>query len=193
MRAMSPEAIETFLALCLVSAAAGAARAKIAEKPREPIEGQPGKDLVWVATPPALVEKMLDMAAVTRDDYVVDLGSGDGRNVIAAAKRGARAVGVEYDAALIERSQAQALREGVANRATFVRADLFEFDFADASVLALFLLPDVLGKLEPKLRRLRAGTRIVINRYGIPGWEPREVCRIGGDTPDCCTALLYVV
>ena len=190
---MTPGMIETLLALCVVSAAAGAARASIADRPREPIEGQMGKDLVWVPTPPALVEAMLDMAQVTPADHVIDLGSGDGRSVIAAAKRGARAIGVEYDLQLIELSRRHAIAEGVAERATFVRGDFFDTDVSEATVLALFLLPDVLAKLAPKFARLRPGTRIVTNRFGIPGWEPADVRRIGGDTPECCTALLYIV
>ena len=190
---MSPEMIETLLALCFVSAAAGAVRAKIGGKPTEPVEGQLGKDLVWVPTPPALVDKMLDMACVAPGDYVVDLGSGDGRCVIAAAKRGARALGVEYDPPLLELSRRNAMKEGVADRASFERGDFFEVDFSAATVLTLFLLPDVLAKLEPKFARLAPGTRIVTNRYGIPGWTPAHVCRIGGESPAHCTALLYVV
>ena len=190
---MSPEAIETLLALCLFSAAAGAVRASVADKPREPFEGQLGKDLVWVPTPPALVETMLDVAGVTVDDYVIDLGSGDGRIVIAAAKRGARALGVEYEAALIEVSRVRALREGVSDRAAFVQGDFFETDCGEATVLVLFLLPDVLRKLSPKFERLKPGTRIVTNRYGIPGWTPDVTCRIGGESEDCPTAVLYTV
>jgi SAM-dependent methyltransferase len=190
---MSPATIEILVGLCAFSAAAGAVRARMKNKPREPVEGQMGKDLVWVPTPPELVEKMLDMARVTADDYVIDLGSGDGRCVIAAAKRGARAVGIEYDTALIELSRRNASREGVADRATFVCGDLFDADFSDASVLVLFLLPDVLAKLRPKFLRLKPGTRIVTNRYAIPGWEPDATCRIGGHTDDCPTAVLYTV
>jgi hypothetical protein len=190
---MSPEMIETLLALCFVSAAAGAMRAKIGGKPGDPVEGQMGKDLVWVPTPPALVDRMLDMADVKAGDYVIDLGSGDGRCVIAAAKRGARALGVEYDLPLLDLSRRNALKEGVADRATFVRSDFFDVDFSEATVLALFLLPDVLEKLEPKFAKLAPGTRIVTNRYGIPGWTPAHVCRIGGESPQHCTALLYVV
>ena len=193
MSVMSPEMIETLLALCVVSAAAGAARAAISDKPREPVEGQVGRDVVWVPTPPALVEKMLDMAAVTPDDYVIDLGSGDGRNVIAAAKRGARALGVEYDPGLVDASKRNAAREGVSDRATFVRGDFFDADFGEATVLVLFLLPNVLDTLSPKFLRLKPGARIVTNRFGIPGWTPDATCRIGGDSDDCPTAVLYTV
>ena len=190
---MSPEAFHALLACCVVSAAAGIARGSMRDKPRAPVEGQPGKDLVWVPTPPALVEKMLDMAHVTPQDYVIDLGSGDGRNVIAAARRGARALGVEYDATLLELSRRKAAREGVGDRATFVQGDLYETDISEATVVALFLLPETLGKLRAKLLALPPGTRIVTNRYAIEGWEPDEVARIGGTSENCCTALLYVI
>jgi hypothetical protein len=171
---MSPATIEILIGLCMLSAAAGAVRARMPTRPREPVEGQRGKDIVWVGTPPELVEKMLDMAGVTAADRVMDLGSGDGRIVIAAAKRGARASGVEYDAALIEVAQRNASRAGVAERATF-------------------LLPDNLRQLTPKFAALLPGTRIVTNRFGIPGWTPDTTCRIGGDSDDCPTAVLYTV
>jgi SAM-dependent methyltransferase len=189
---MSP-ASETLLVLCAVSAAAGVLRARIPDKPRAPVEGQRGKDAVWVPTPPALVEKMLDMARVTAADYVIDLGSGDGRNVIAAARRGARALGVEYDAALIEVSRRDAARAGVADLARFVQGDMYEADLTRATVLLLFLQPENLRMLSAKLMALKPGTRIVTNRFEIEGWKSDEIGRIGGDSPDCCTALLYVV
>jgi SAM-dependent methyltransferase len=161
--------------------------------PAEPYIGQPGKDVIWVPTPPTLVEKMLDMAAVTANDYVVDLGSGDGRNVIAAAKRGARALGVEYDENLVRVSRRAAAAEGVAERASFVQGDMFEADISKATVLALFLLPDNLERLKPKFERLRPGTRIVNNGYQIAGWDAAEVGVAGGDCGPWCTAYLYIV
>ena len=178
-----------FLALFLgVSSAA-----QPSQEPDEPYVGQPGKDVIWVPTPPTLVEKMLDMAAVTPRDYVIDLGSGDGRNVIAAAKRGARALGVEFDPKLVQFARRRAAEEGVAERARFVEGDMFEADISQATVLALFLLPDNLLQLKPKFERLRAGTRIVTNGYQITGWEPADVGLAGGDCMPWCTAYLYVV
>ena len=162
-------------------------------EPDEPYVGQPGKDVIWVPTPPSLVEKMLDMAQVTPQDFVIDLGSGDGRNVIAAAKRGARALGVEYEPALVELSRRRAAAEGVADRASFVHGDMFEADISKATVLALFLLPDNLARLKPKFERLRPGTRIVTNGYQIAGWEPVEVGVAGGDCAPWCMAYLYRV
>ena len=190
---MPAELLHVFLALCAASAVAGAISARTPDRPREPAEGQRGKDAAWVPTPSVLVEAMLDLARVTADDYVVDLGCGDGRTVIAAAKRGARALGVEFDAALVALSRRTAASEGVAAGVTFVEGDLYEADIAEATVVMLFLLPDVLRELAPKLLALKPGTRIVTNRFEIEGWEPAEMRRVGGDTPSCCTALLYVV
>ena len=173
-------------ALALLAAAAAASTP-------EPYEGQPGKDVVWVPTPQALVEKMLDMAKVTRRDYVIDLGSGDGRNVIAAARRGARALGVEYDPGLVALARRNAAAAGVAKRARFVRGDMYEADISKATVLALFLLPQNLEQLKPKFERLRPGTRIVSNGYEIPGWEPTEIGNSEGDCGSWCIAYLYVI
>ncbi len=187
--------IRLFFLACLVAllfpGVAGAAEP--AQGPDEPYVGQPGKDVIWVPTPPTLVEKMLDMAAVTRQDFVIDLGSGDGRNVIAAAKRGARALGVEFDPKLVQFARRRAAEEGVADRARFVEGDMFEADISQATVLALFLLPDNLLQLKPKFERLRPGTRIVTNGYQITGWEPAGVGLAGGDCMPWCTAYLYVV
>ena len=121
-------AVQMLLALSFVSLAPAAALGQTAEKPFEPTVGQEGKDVIWVPTPYALVDKMLDMAKVTPKDFVMDLGSGDGRNIIGAAKRGARAVGVEYNPKMVELSRAIAEKEGVADKATFVEGDMFEAD-----------------------------------------------------------------
>jgi SAM-dependent methyltransferase len=159
----------------------------------EPSIGQPGKDVVWVPTSYELIEKMLDMAQVTKDDLVMDLGSGDGRNIIAAAKRGARGIGVEFNPDMVALSRRTAEKEGVADRATFVEADMFEADISKASVLALFLLTDNLRRLQPKFLDMRPGTRIVVNTFTIPDWEPDAKETIGGDCMSWCTALLWIV
>jgi len=158
-----------------------------------PYVGQPGKDVIWVPTPQVLVEKMLDMARVTPQDYVMDLGSGDGRNVIAAAKRGARALGVEYDRSLYQVAVKNAREAGVAERAQFVEGDMFEADISAATVLALFLLPDNLQKLKPKFERMKPGTRIVVNAFPIEGWTAKETGTAEGDCGSWCTAYLYIV
>lgn len=159
----------------------------------EPKVGQPGKDVVWVPTPPEMVERMMDLARVTSSDLVVDLGSGDGRNVIAAAKRGARARGVEYNADLVELSRRRAAEAGVGDRASFVQADMYEADFSDATVLALFLLPENLRKLMPKFSELKPGTRIVANTFGLSGWTPEATTRIEEGCRSWCEAMLYIV
>jgi SAM-dependent methyltransferase len=184
--------VQWLSAACFVALASGSALGQ-AEKPYEPVVGQAGKDVVWVPTPPALVEKMLDMAKVTSQDFVMDLGSGDGRNIIAAAKRGARALGVEYNDDMVKLSQGIAAKEGVADKASFVQGDMYEADISQATVLALFLLTENLNKLTPKFLQLRPGTRIVANGFGIDGWDADETGRAEGDCGSWCTAYLFIV
>jgi precorrin-6B methylase 2 len=161
--------------------------------PFEPVVGQPGKDVVWVPTPESLVEKMLDMAAVTPQDVVMDLGSGDGRNVIAAARRGARAVGFEFNPEMVALSNRKAKEAGVSDRAMFVEGDMFVADISNATVMALFLLPNNLEKLRDKFWNLKPGTRMVLNTFAIPEWEPDVTEKIEGDCMSWCTSLLYYV
>jgi SAM-dependent methyltransferase len=158
----------------------------------QPVPGQPGKDVVWVPTPPALVDKMLDMAQVTPQDFVIDLGSGDGRNIIAAAKRGARGLGVEFNEQMVELSRRSAAKEGVSDKAKFVQGDMFEADISQATVMALFLLPDNLRKLTPKfVAQLKPGTRLVMNGFPIPGWDPDLTETATGECGNWCTSHLY--
>jgi SAM-dependent methyltransferase len=159
----------------------------------EPKVGQPGKDVVWVPSPPEMVEKMLDLAGVTTRDLVIDLGSGDGRNVIAAARRGARARGVEYNPDLVELSKRLAADAGVGDKATFVQGDMYEAPFDDATVLVLFLLPENLRKLMPKFVALKPGTRIVANTFGLGDWPPDSTVRLEDGCRSWCEAMLYVV
>jgi len=158
-----------------------------------PYVGQPGKDVMWAPTPQELVNKMLDMAKVTPADFVIDLGSGDGRVVIAAARRGARALGIEYEPDLVEVSRANAAREGVSARAEFVKADLFESDFSRATVITMFLLPDINLKLRPRILDLAPGTRIVSNTFTMGAWEADETATVGDGCSRWCTALLWIV
>lgn len=167
--------------------------AQAAEQEYLPKVGQPGKDVVWVPNPTVMVEKLLDMARVTSKDYVIDLGSGDGRNVIAAAKRGARAHGIEYDAGLVELSKRYAAKEGVSNRATFEKADLFKSDFSKATIVILFLLPEMNLKLKPKLLDLKPGTRIVANTFAIGDWVADETSMVDANCEKFCTARLWYV
>jgi SAM-dependent methyltransferase len=164
-----------------------------AQEPFKPTVGQAGKDVVWVPTPAALVEKMLDMAKVTAQDYVMDLGSGDGRNIIAAARRGATAVGVEFNPDMVELSRREAAAQGVAEKATFIQGDMYEADISKATVLALFLLPHNLTKLTPKFLALKPGTRIVGNTFAPEGWTADETETIAGDCVSWCTSLLWIV
>lgn len=184
---------QSLVALCFVSSGAASFAADATDRPFEPVVGQEGKDVVWVPTPYSLVEKMLDLAKVTPQDYVMDLGSGDGRNVIAAAKRGARATGVEYNPDMVELSRRTAEKAGVADKATFVQGDMYEADISQATVMALFLLPENMRRLTPKFLALKPGSRIVANAFGIDGWEPDRTERIEGDCGSWCTALLFIV
>jgi SAM-dependent methyltransferase len=181
-----------FWALFLtVGLALSAAQAQTAKK-FEPEVGQEGKDVVWVPTPQALVDKMLDLAKVTPKDYVIDLGSGDGRTVITAAKRGAKALGIEYNPDMVELSKRAAAKEGVSDRASFMKADLFETDFTQAQVITMFLLSSINMKLRPKILDLKPGTRIVSNTFDMGEWSPDQSATI----PNCnswCTAHLWIV
>ena len=168
------------------------------EKPQEPFvprSGQPGKDVVWVPSPPEMVSKMLEVAKVTANDFVMDLGSGDGRNIIAAAKLGARGVGVEYNPDMVALSRRLAKEAGVADKAQFVEGDMYEADISKATVMALFLLPVNLNKLQPKFLDLAPGTRIVANTFGIDGWEPdyRTSLPPGSECESWCDVLLWIV
>jgi SAM-dependent methyltransferase len=161
--------------------------------PFEPYNGMPGKDVVWVPTHPTVVERMLDMAKVTNKDFVVDLGSGDGRNVIAAAKRGAKAVGFEYNPEMVALSRKKAEEAGVADKATFVQGDMYEAEFSQATVLALFLLPSNLEKLQDKIFALKPGTRVVLNTFTLSGWDPEERDRLEGECGSWCDVLLHII
>jgi precorrin-6B methylase 2 len=166
----------------------------------KPQVGQPGKDVVWVPTPQELVNLMLDLAELKPTDYLMDLGSGDGRTVITAAKRGARAHGIEYNPDMVALSQSNAANEGVTAKATFEKADIFASDFSQADVITMFLLPSINLTLRPKLLDLKPGTRIVSNTFTMedsaPGglsWMPDQTGRIVGDCSSWCTALLWIV
>ncbi len=159
----------------------------------KPEVGQHGKDVVWVPTPQALVDKMLDMANVTPADVVMDLGSGDGITVITAAKRGARAIGIEYNPDMVDLSRANAEKAGVSDRATFRNADLFEMDLSEPTVITMFLLPQINMRLRPKLLDLKPGTRIVSNSFNMEDWVADETATVGEGCETWCTALFWIV
>jgi precorrin-6B methylase 2 len=184
-----PIALSTFAVLF-----AAAAFAQTAQKPPyEPQVGQAGKDVVWVPTPQVLVEKMLDMAKVTPQDIVIDLGSGDGRTVVTAAKRGANAIGVEYNPDMVALSEYNAKQEKMSERAKFVKGDIFEYDFSKANVLTMFLLPSINMKLRPKILDMRPGTRIVTNSFTMEDWEADQSETVTDDCTSWCTAHLWIV
>ncbi len=159
----------------------------------EPQIGQEGKDVIWVPTPNALIDKMLDAAKVTANDYVIDLGSGDGRTVIAAAKRGARALGIEYNPDMVELSKKNAAAAGVSDRATFVKADIFESDFSKATVITMYLLPQLNLKLRPKILDLKPGTRIVSHAFTMDDWQADETLTAQENGSYSRTAYLWIV
>jgi len=184
------------LALACAATLALAQAQKAPTAAYQPKSGQEGKDVVWVPTPQVLVDRMLDMAQVKPGEFVIDLGSGDGRTVISAAKRGARALGVEYNPDMVALSQRSAEKEGVAGKATFLKADLFETDFSRAEVITMFLLPTLNLKLRPKLLELKPGTRIVSNSFDMGDWAADQTDTIPqerGCNVSWCTALLWIV
>jgi hypothetical protein len=182
------------LLACSVPLALAQAQKAPAASTYEPSVGQEGKDVVWVPTPQVLVDRMLDMARVTPKDFVMDLGSGDGRTVITAAKRGARGIGIEYNPDMVELSKKNAAAAGVSERATFEKADLFETDLSKADVITMFLLPSINLKLRPKILDLKPGTRIASNTFTMEDWQADETSTItDGCSSSWCTALFWVV
>ena len=171
--------VKTITALALSGALVGCAQTDAINAGYEPEIGQLGKDSVWAPTPDRLIVRMLQMADTGLRDVVIDLGSGDGRIPVTAAKRfGARGIGVEFDADLVAYSNRLAAREGVANRVTFLRQDLFETDLTSATVIAMYIGPQVTMKLRPKLLTLKPGTRIVTHQFTMGDWEPDETARV---------------
>jgi SAM-dependent methyltransferase len=180
--------------LCIALVCGSLGLAQQGTKPFEPVSGQAGKDVVWVPTPEATVEKMLDVARVTPQDFVMDLGSGDGRNVIGAAKRGVRGVGVEWEQNMVDLSKRRAAEAGVAETAQFIQGDMYEADISNASVMLLFLLPHNMTMLLPKFLALKPGSRIVSNTFsfGDEGWEPDQTESVE-NCVTWCQVLLWIV
>jgi SAM-dependent methyltransferase len=183
---------KSLLAFIIVLTSAGLLAQNEKTKAYVPHVGQAGKDVIWVPTPDALVKKMLEIAKVTPKDNVVDLGSGDGRTVIAAAKLGANAVGIEYNGDMVELSRKKAEEEGVSDKAKFIQADLFQYDLSNADVITMFLLPDINLKLRPKILDLKPGTRVVSNTFTMGEWTPDQEVTINEST-SWNTALLWIV
>ena len=180
------------VALSLVSLSASAQAVAEPQKPFEPVTGQAGKDVIWVPTPDATVNAMLDLAKLTPKDHLIDLGSGNGVTVITAAKRGATAHGVEFNPDMVELSRRLAKEAGVSDKATFSQGDLFEADLSKATVITLFLLPDINRRLRPSLLELAPGTRVVSNTFDMGDWEADEKAT-AQCTTSWCSALLWIV
>ena len=191
--------LRSFVVICFImmTAACSVAQMESLDSPFQPEIGQGGKDVVWVPTSQALVDKMLDLAQVTPDDFVIDLGSGDGRTVITAAKRGARALGIEYNPDMVALSRYNAEIEGVSEKASFINADLFETDFSEATVITMFLLSSINLELRPIILDLMPGTRIVSNTFDMGDWSPDERATTDNTDYTCeysyDTALLWIV
>jgi phospholipid N-methyltransferase len=170
--------IAVLAALLFVSGAA-------AQQKFEPQVGQAGKDVIWVPTPDEVVERMLTMAQVTPKDFVMDLGAGDGKIAIAAARKfGARAVGIEYNPDMVKHANANAQAAGVAGsgagKAVIRHGDIFQTDFTQASVITLYLLPALNMKLRPQLLAMRPGTRVVSHSFTMEDWQPDETSSMDG-------------
>ena len=161
----------------------------------EPIIGQEGKDVIWVPTCQVLVDQMLNMAKVTPQDYVVDLGSGDGRLVITAAKLGARAMGIEYNPDMVALSKLNAAREGVTDKAQFIHGDIFESDFSQATVITMFLLESLNLKLRPQILNFKPGTRVVSNSFTMGEWKADQTFDVDDkkNCSDYSTAYFWIV
>jgi len=162
-------AAAAMLVLAIGSNSAANPPAASADGGYEPVVGQAGKDAIWVPTPDAIIERMLDFAAVKPGDRVVDLGSGDGRITIAAARRGAISTGIEYEPALVELSRRRAAEAGVKD-VTFKHGDIFQSNFSDADVVTMYLLPELNLRLRPILLKMKPGTRIASHNYNMGDW-----------------------
>jgi hypothetical protein len=194
MRSHAKPVLAAVLAAAALASSTSAQAAAPSQAPvYEPRVGQAGKEVVWVPTPQALVDRMLDMAGLEPGDRLVDLGSGDGRTVITAAKRGVAARGIEYNPDMVALARSAAQAEGVASRVSFEQGDIFESDFSDATVITLFLLPDLNLRLRPTLLEMPAGTRILSNSFTMGDWQPDETIHAGDNCVSWCSAFKWVV
>ena len=191
MQSMLRASVFAVFVLVCAGWVSGPAAAQTAASSKEftPAVGQEGKDVIWVPTPQSLVERMLQMAGTKPTDYVIDLGSGDGRTVITAAKKfGAKALGVEFNADMVELAKRAADKEGVTGKAQFVRGDIFQTDFSQATVLTLYLLPSLNVKLRPTILNMKPGTRVVSHAFTMDDWQPDQV-----DSSEGRTAYMWIV
>ena len=181
--------LQALAALAASTIAAAQDFPKYGDELYQPRLRQPGKDVMWLPTPDAMVTRMLEAAKTTRADIVYDLGAGEGRIPIAAAKQfGAKAVGIEYDPGLADLARRNAARAGVADKVTIVQGDIFKEDFGKATVLTLYLLPDLNYQLRPRILAMKPGTRVVSHMWDMGEWEPDEVVSVEGNE-----AFLWIV
>jgi hypothetical protein len=174
-------AAASLAALLLAFPAAAQQKKPDPNQPYEPHIGQAGKDVIWVPTPDEVVERMLRMAQVTANDYVIDLGAGDGKIAIAAAKNfGARALGIEYNPEMAKHAQGNVEKAGVTGRARIVQGDIFITDFTQATVLTMYLLPALNLKLRPQILAMRPGTRVASHSFTMDDWEADETSSMDG-------------
>ncbi len=167
--------LRTGVAALLFAAIGLQASAQSGDDKYQPQVGQSGKDVVWVPTPDELVRRMLEVAKVTKDDLLFDLGSGDGKIAIAAARvHGARSVGIEFNPDMAALAKRNAERAGVSDRVTIINGDIFKEDFSKATVISMYLLPELNLRLRPTLLKMRPGTRLVTNSFTMGDWEPDQ-------------------
>lgn len=183
------------LAICFLFLIPGIINCQVKNGKFVPVEGQEGKDVPWIPTPQVLVDKMLDIAKITPSDFLIDLGSGDGRMVITAARRGTKALGIEYNPDLVALAGENAEKAGVGNMTRFIEADVFEYDFSKttATVITMFLLPELNMKLRPKLLNLKPGTRILTNTFTMQDWKADETVTTGMKEERWNKAYLWIV
>lgn len=179
---MRNRTLSVIFILTLLPLACAAPQAASAQQQQQyqPTVGQQGKDVIWVPTPKELIEALYDLAKITPNDYLIDLGSGDGPWVIAAAKRGARALGIEYNPDMVALAKSNAQKEGVSGKASFAQGDIFETDFSQATVVTMYLLPNLNMKLRPKILELKPGTRVLTNSFTMEDWEPDQSLSVEG-------------
>ena len=171
--------------------AAGSAQAqdrKSCERDYKPQVGQSGKDVVWVPTPDELVQRMLRMAKVTPQDLVYDLGAGDGKIAIAAGKLGATAIGIEYNPDMAKLAQCYVQADGVTGKVKIIQGDIFKEDFSKATVVTMYLLPELNLRLRPIILNMKPGTRVTSHQFTMGDWEPDETSEV-----DYRTAYLWIV
>ena len=196
LRALGRAAATTALLMTVTAAhaqpAGAAAAAGSGDAIYKPILGQPGKDVIWVPTAQALVDRMLEMARITPRDRLVDLGAGDGRMVITAARRGIPALGIEYNPKLVQLARRSAAAAGLTDLASFREGDILKTDFSSATVVTLFLLPDLNLELRPTLLAMKPGTRVVSNSFTMGDWAADESAQVPGCS-GYCSAYLWIV